>query len=143
MANLGSITPTGGKTIEFAAAATPEGRIPERLIRILEPITADGVDGDRWLLNRRAFRQFTLRTLTAVASYDAGVGIIASAEDSIGLLATLTIIRAGLTYTFKNVMILDVAAPQITAGEVLGFAGIPGGRGVIIPWSLQLTEYRT
>lgn len=143
MPNLGSITPAGGRTIEFAAASTPDGRIPERLIRILESIEAGAVDGDRWDLSRRAFRPFPLRTLVAVASYDAALQTIAAAEDSIGLLATLTVIRAGTTYTYKNVLIIDVQPSQITPGEVLGFGGIPGGRGVVIPWVLQLTEYRT
>lgn len=142
MANLGTITPAGGATIEIAAASTPDGRIPERLVRVLEPLNSDGVDGDRWLLSRRVFRPFGLTTLTAVATYDAGMKLIASAEDSIGLLATLTLIRGNTTYTYKNVMILDVQPPRITPGEVLGFGGLASGRGVIIPWQLQLTEYR-
>jgi hypothetical protein len=143
MANLGSITPAGGATIEFAAAATPDGRIPERLIRILEPLNSDGVDGDRWLVSRRAFPTFSLTSLTAVATYDAGMTVSASAEDAIGLLATLTLIRRGTTYTYKNVLILPFPPPRITTGEVLGFGGLPGGLGVIIPWQLQLTEYRS
>ena len=130
-----SLAVKNSQTFNFVGVTTEDGRVPDRLIRQAEQIASAAVDGDRWQVNRRAYRPFKMESLADTADDAAALALASIYEDSAYLLATLTITRPAGTKTWP-VIILDVR-PQVLPGQIFG-AGATGTRGVRATWTLQV-----
>jgi hypothetical protein len=137
---LASLTPAGLSRFDFLAAQTDDGRIPDRLVCVLEEISSDGIDFARRRLVHRRIPPFQWTTLAQATTYEEAADRCRSYEAAVGLLATLTTTLAGTVKTYNQVMVLGVK-PSILPGAPFG-AGVTGtpAYSVRALWSLELTE---
>lgn len=139
--NLGTLSANGG-TFYFAAAVTSEGSIPEEPELKTEELRDMFVDGVRYRDESYQFKEFVMETTEDFTSDPAGVALKKRYQKAIGGFATVSQVRNGTRYTYKNVKVLGCLA-IIGIGQLIGSAASSGSYGVIrAQWSLRLTERR-
>ena len=127
-------------TVYFSACPTDRGRVPTGNVWTLEELMASGVDGRRW---RRRFRQripFRMMSTADGATASAGEALAELYETLIGEFCTLTVIRAGVTKTWRRVKIRGCVT-NLQPGSLTGFGADAASAFVLdAQWDLVLTE---
>jgi hypothetical protein len=139
--NLGSLSTKTG-TFYFATATTPTGAIPEEPVLLEEELRDQFIDGTRFRDESYQFQEFTMDTTEDYTSDGAGYSLYASYLKAAGSFATLTFVRNGTRYTYKNVKVRG-CVPSMAPGQLIGYGASSQSAGVLrATWVLRLTERR-
>jgi hypothetical protein len=112
-------------TLSLDKFLTPNGRVPDVLVKNEEELTADGVDGRRFRDVSDRYPYFTVSTLETCATYVAAVARCREYDKMAGTNVRLTIANLGGTsYTFGRVHVsaINPPIPRAVPGSVAGSA---------------------
>ncbi len=133
--------PTGSDVFTFLVARTDAGHVLDQPAIDEEPLETEGVDGLRWRTVRLSHRQFQITTVTACAAFSDAVISAKNYLKARGKNCTYTNSAGGVSYTYKNLHILEVA-PVPAAGAVVGGGASAGAAAHIVTvWTVIPTSF--
>ncbi len=133
--------PSGSEVFTFLVARTDAGHVLDQPSIEEEPLETEGVDGLRWRTVRLAHKQFQITTVTACAAFTDAVISAKNYLKAKGKNCTYTNSAGGVSYTYKNLHILDVS-PVPAAGAVVGGGASAGANAhIVTTWTVIPTAF--
>ncbi len=133
--------PSGSEVFTFLIARTDAGHVLDQPAIEEEPLETEGVDGLRWRTVRLSHRQFQITTVTACTAFTDAVISAKNYLKAKGKNCTYTNSAGGVSYTYKNLHILEVA-PIPAAGAVVGGGASAGAAAhVVTVWTVIPTAF--
>ncbi len=133
--------PSGSDVFTFLTAKTDAGHILDQAAIEEEPLETAGVDGTRWRTVRLAHASFQIQTSTACATFSDAVIAAKNYRKAKGKNCTYTNAAGGVTYTYKNLHILDVAPVPATGAIVGGGASSGAAAHIMTTWTVIPTSF--
>jgi hypothetical protein len=133
--------PSGSEVFSFLVARTDAGHLLDQCSIEEEILETEGVDGARWRTIRLRHREFQITTVTGCSTFADAVISAKSYLKAKGKLCSYTNSAGGVSYSYQNLHILDVA-PVPTAGTVTGGGASTGLQAHIVTvWTVIPTNF--